>query len=304
MKQMKCSVAPAETLRPPSSYGLPRNFSFDLPVFNWKHSPCLIGTGRSAFYMGKPGAQSYLPVEFSNESVAIFELVRNALFPPDYDSTYSINGSVKVSHYTVAHWRRSIAAAKGRCMNMTGEDFDVNCGTSAEFMAAVSQRNSLKDTRLVYVSTNEKSSARLEALHKAGFRLLGDIHHIVQSNVGDFIDPIVKAKIGDNNGIEIRKLNALEHFVVDLQMMIGATHYLSWGESATRSFVERARKQRIQAIRGSNPVHDYDLVAYFSLGILLGVPLLSFVIFYRCLWRRKHIGILPSQLPVDINKRT
>ena len=67
----------------------------------------------------------------------------------------------------------------------------------------------------------------LETVRKAGLKLLADTRNRV---VGG------------------QKLSSLDAFVVDVQMMIQADHYMSWGKSAVRSFVERARVQRAKNV--------------------------------------------------------
>ena len=67
----------------------------------------------------------------------------------------------------------------------------------------------------------------LETVRKAGMKLLADTR---------------------NRMVSGQKLSSLDAFVVDVQMMIQADHYMSWGKSAVRSFVERARVQRAKSI--------------------------------------------------------
>ena len=192
----------------------------NLPLVDWNNSECVIGTGRSKFFMGLPGAKTHLKIQFSEKSVTNYEKSFDMLFAPG--PTGGRND------YTVAHWRRSFMNqhTNAPCRHNSKDDEIINCGNPENLVSAIKNVNFTKIGR-VYVSTNERRPIMLETLRKAGLKLLADTRNRV---VGG------------------QKLSSLDAFIVDVQMMIQADHYMSWGKSAVRSFVERARIQRAKLI--------------------------------------------------------
>ena len=205
----------------PGDYGLHANFSMsNLPMVNWNESECVIGTGRSQFFMGLPGAKTHMKIEFSEKSVSNYQHAFDMLFSPGPKG--------QRNDYTVAHWRRSFLNqhTNAPCRHNDKDDERINCGAPENLLSAVKTANYTKIGR-VYVATNERRAAMLDTVRKAGLKLLADTRNRV---VGG------------------QKLNSLDAFVVDVQMMVQADHYMSWGKSAVRSFVERARVQRAKYI--------------------------------------------------------
>ena len=202
-------------------YGLHSNFSMtSLPLVDWNYSECVIGTGRSKFFMGLPGAKTHLKIEFSEKSVINYET--------SFDMLFARGSTGKRNDYTAAHWRRSFLNqhTNAPCRHNDKDDERINCGSPENLVTAIRNENFTKVGR-VYVSTNERRPIMLETVRKAGMKLLADTR---------------------NRMVSGQKLSSLDAFVVDVQMMIQADHYMSWGKSAVRSFVERARVQRAKSI--------------------------------------------------------
>lgn len=138
------------------------------------------------------------------------------------------------------HWRRGDQA--DRCRR--SEDNSVNCLPAAALvnliletvrnhttassnqtmvnpLPVISAHSSLSNV-LVYVATNENDPEALRTLRSAGFKTYDDL------------------------GLSRRsQLNALERFVVEVQIMVHAERFFGWGTSGVHAFVDRLRNQRI-----------------------------------------------------------
>ena len=122
--------------------------------------------------------------------------------------------------YVIAHWRRGdqVTYRCGRSDNST------NCDPVEAFVTHVNKeihqlvvKNNIKNRLKIYIATNEWNATNLQFLRRAGYILSSDIK---------------------------LHLNALEIFVVELQLMIFSKYLLQWGVSSIHDFVKFAKTNK------------------------------------------------------------
>jgi len=181
-----------------------------------------------------PGAD--LPIIFQKRFIGLLDEAKKTMMKIKNVPVLDINSS-EFRNYVIVHWRRGDQTL--RCI--THQDTSVNCGTPEQLIAQVQQifsdgkyehkhnfseasvmfhrendpkRINPKDPPpILYLATNEGNETVLRKFSSAGFITFRDLR---------------------------LRLNSLEQFIVELQMMIDADYYLAWGVSSIHDFVRAA----------------------------------------------------------------
>lgn len=199
----------------PSNFGLDTFQNMDKKhPFQWNSTKCSLLYGYY-FPLVRPEVNT-LKVVFQQRYVNLFQSAWRNLQTHNRSS----NVNATLSNLVVFHWRRGDQA--DRCNRH--QDTSVNCETVDKFLIQVNESCSSIGgcaSKLVYISTNENNPSNIRALRKRGFKTSQDIK---------------KGKL--------MNVNSLELFTVELQLMIAAQHFFSWGTTGVRFFVSTARLQR------------------------------------------------------------
>jgi hypothetical protein len=145
------------------------------------------------------------------------------------DQGIPVGSTIEKINFVVAHWRRGDQLTSTlRCRGKG--DTSVNCGSVQRFIQEVgddltnfTKHSGFKSQQpIVYICTNEVSSNSINEIQQAGFVMF---HDLINYSANE-----LKARTLSN-------LNSLERFIVEVQLMIYSTHFISFGVTSIHPFV-------------------------------------------------------------------
>lgn len=227
----------------PSNFGLKTLKDVNkLETFTWNKTLCTLAFG---YFFSVRDSSHRIPIQFTPRYVNLFRTAFDNLQRSSNSPLSNMHPALQRPIVIAVHWRRG--DQNDRCQR--GEDTSVNCRPVEAFinqvrtqaslylsspqylsLASSQSRPLLTSSPLIYVATNERDAAVLRNLEAAGFKLLK--HTRSRDEVGG-------------------RMDSLSSFVVELQIMIEADHFIRWGVSGVGDFVERARKERLEVKKGA-----------------------------------------------------
>lgn len=151
-------------------------------------------------------------LQITNHFQELFQKYKKDLFNKYHGNNISCDDIIV--NYTVVHWRRGDQLTS-RCLQ--AKDNSVNCLSAKELVNLV---RSISADELVYVATNEELYSNETAyLKKSGFT-------VFDNSLSNFDHRTIPA------------------FMIDIQLMLDASTYLTWGVSIINDLVEHERMIR------------------------------------------------------------